>query len=170
MKKIIFGLVILGLTIQTYGQIKTEELSEVVISATNYKYLNKTGLENASIPVALLEQKVASFKLKDADFYTDEYSTYEVSFYIPDGYILASYDGQGNILRTAERFKDVALPQKVIESVARTYPGWTFANDVYLVNYHDAGDVGKITKRYKILLKNGDDRIRVKCDEEGNFL
>lgn len=170
MKKIIYGLIIFGLTIQTYGQIRTEELSEVVISATNYKYLNKTGLENASVPVALLEQKVAGFNIKDADFYVDEYGTYEVSFYIPDGYILASYDGQGNILRTAERFKDVALPQKVIESVARTYPGWTFANDVYLVNYHDAGDVGKITKRYKILLKNGDDRIRVKCDEEGNFL
>jgi hypothetical protein len=87
LNKINFGLVILGLTIQTYGQIKTEELSEVVISATNYKYLNKVGLENASIPVALLEQKVASFNIKDADFYTDEYDTYEVSFYIPDGYI-----------------------------------------------------------------------------------
>ena len=42
MKKLIFGLVILGLTIQTYGQeIKTEELSEVVVTAANYKYLNQ---------------------------------------------------------------------------------------------------------------------------------
>ncbi len=170
MKKIIFGLIILGLTVQTYGQIKTEELSEVVISATNYKYLNKVGLENVSIPVALLEQKVAGFNVKDADFYEDEYSTYEVSFYIPDAYILASYDGEGNILRTIERFKDVALPREVIESVARTYPGWTFAKDAYLVNYHDTGDTGKITKQYKIVLKNGDERIRIKCDEEGNFL
>ena len=170
MKKIIFGLVILGLTIQTYGQIKTEELSEVVISATNYKYLNKVGLENASLPVAMLQQKVAGFNIKDADFYTDEYDTYEVTFYIPEGYVLASYDGQGNILRTAERYKDVALPKKVIESVARTYPGWAFAKDTYLVNYYDKGLAGKITKRYKIVLKNGDERIRVKCDEEGNFL
>ena len=170
MKKIIFGLIIFGLTVQTYGQIKTEELSEVVISATNYKYLNKVGLENASVPVALLEQKVATFNVKDADFYTDEYSTYEVTFYIPDAYILASYDGHGKILRTVERFKNTALPRPVIESVARTYPGWTFAKDVYLVNYHDAGDTGKITKKYKIVLKKGDDRIRVKCDEKGNFL
>lgn len=170
MKKIVFGLIIFGLTIQTYGQIKTEELSEIVISATNYKYLNKVGLENASLPVTLLEQKVAGFNVKDADFYEDEYDTYEVSFYIPDGYILASYDGNGNILRTTERFKDVALPRKVIESVARTYPNWTFAKDIYLVNYHDAGDAGKITKIYKIVLKNGDQRIKVKCDEEGNFL
>jgi hypothetical protein len=170
MKKILFGLVILGLTIQTYGQIKTEELSEIVISATNYKYLNKTGLENASMPVALLEQKVAGFNVKDADFYIDEYSTYEVSFYIPDGYILASYDGQGNILRTAERFKDVTLPKAVIESVARTYPGWTFAKDIYLVSYHDTDNGGEITKKYKIVLKNGNDRNKVTCDEKGNFL
>lgn len=170
MKKIIFGLIIFGLTVQTYGQIKTEELSEVVISATNYKYLNKVGLENVSVPVALLESKVATFNIKDADFYEDEYSTYEVSFYIPDAYILASYDGDGNILRTVERFKDVALPRNVIESVARTYPNWKFAKDVYLVSYHDAGDTGKITKQYKIVLKNDDQRIKVKCDEEGNFL
>jgi hypothetical protein len=170
MKKIIFGLIIFGLTIQTYGQIKTEELSEVVISATNYKYLNKVGLENVSVPVALLESKVATFNVKDADFYEDEYSTYEVSFYIPDAYILASYDGDGNVLRTIERFKDVALPRNIIESVARTYPNWTFAKDIYLVNYHDTGDTGKIKKQYKIVLKNGDQRIKVKCDEEGNFL
>ncbi|NEW79700.1 MAG: hypothetical protein GZ086_09840 [Gelidibacter sp.] len=44
MKKIFFGLVILGLTIQTYGQIRTEELSEVMIyydfSSRNYLYLD----------------------------------------------------------------------------------------------------------------------------------
>jgi hypothetical protein len=170
MKKIIFGLIIFGLTIQTYGQIKTEELSEVIISATNYKYLNKVGLDNVSVPVALLQQKVAGFDVKDAEFYSDEYDTYEVSFYIPDAYVLASYDGDGNILRTAERYKNTALPRKVIESVARTYPNWTFAKDVYLVSYHDAGNTGEITKRFKIVLKNGDKRIKVKCDEEGNFL
>lgn len=170
MKKLIIGFLIFGFAIQSFAQIRTEKLSEIVISATNYKYLNKTGIENASIPVTLLEQKVAGFNVKDADFYTDEYDTYEVSFYIPDGYILASYDGDGNILRTAERFKDVALPRAVIESVAKQYPNWAFAKDVYLVSYHDTNNGGKITKKYKITLKNGDKRIRVKVDEDGNFL
>lgn len=170
MKKIIFGLLVFGLTIQSFAQIKTEKLSEVVITATNYKYLNKTGIENASIPVALLEQKVAGFNLKDADFYSDEYDTYEVSFFIPEGNILAAYDKDGKILRTIERFKNVTLPIKVRESVAKKYPNWSFAKDTYLVSYHDNNNGGKITKKYKIVLKNGDKRIRVKCDEEGNFL
>ena len=52
------GILIFGLAIQTFAQVRTEKLSEVVIAATNYKYLNKTGLENASIPVSLLEQSL----------------------------------------------------------------------------------------------------------------
>lgn len=169
MKKLIFGLIILGLTIQTYAQeIRTEKLSEVVISATNYKYLNKVGLENASIPVALLEQKVASYDIKNSDFYNDEYDSYVVSFYIPEGSILAAYDKEGKILRTAERFKDVALPKEVYTKVAKQYPNWIFDKDLYLVNYYDSS--GNITKKYKITLVNGDKKIKVKCDSEGNFL
>ena len=169
MKKLIFGLIILGLTIQTYAQeIKTEKLSEVVIAATNYKYLSKTGLENASVPVALLEQKVASYDIKSADFYNDEYDSYVVSFYIPEGKILAAYDKDGTILRTVERFKDVTLPKEVYTSIAKQYPNWRFEKDIYLVNYHDGS--GKITKKYKITLVNGKKRIKVKCDPEGNFL
>lgn len=168
MKKLIFGLVILGLTIQTYAQeVKTEKLSEVVISATNYKYLNKTGLENASVPVSLLEQKVAGYDIKNADFYNDEYDSYIVSFYIPEGSILAAYDKDGTILRTVERFTDVTLPSEVYTSVAKQYPNWRFEKDVYLVNYYDSGN---ITKKYKITLVNGDKRIKVKCDAEGNML
>ena len=167
MKKLIIGLLIFGFAFQSFAQIKTEKLSEVVISATNYKYLNKVGLTNASISVELLQSKVASFDLKDSEYYSDEYDLYEISFYIPDGHILAAYDKNGNIIRTIERFKDVTLPRVVIESVAKQYPNWTFAKDVYLVNYHKSG---KITKKYKITLENGDKRIKIKVDEEGQFM
>lgn len=170
MKKLIFGLIILGLTIQTYGQIRTEHLSEVVISATNYKYLNKVGLENASVPVALLEQKVATYDLKSSEFYNDEYDSYFISFFIPEGKILAAYNKEGEIIRTAERFKNIQLPKEVYRKVAKQYPNWIFEKDVYLVNYYDGEDSGTITKKYKITLKNGDKRIRIKCDAEGNIL
>ena len=167
MKKIIIGLLVLGFAIQSFAQIKTEELSEVVIAATNYKYLNKVGLENASVSVALLEQKVASFDLKNSEFYSDDYDTYSIDFFIPDGHILAAYDRDGNIIRTIEKFKDVTLPRAVIESVSKQFPNWIFKKDVYLVSYHDEKGV---TKKYKITLENGDKRIKVKTDAEGNIL
>jgi len=170
MKKLIFGFLIFGFAIQSFAQIKTEKLSEVVISATNYKYLNKVGLTNASISVELLQSKVASFDLKDSEYYSDEYDLYEISFYIPDGHILAAYDKNGNIIRTIERFKDIALPRVVIESVAKQYPNWIFKKDVYLVSYYDNNEGGKITKKYKITLENSDKRIKIKVDENGIFL
>ena len=167
MKKLILTLIILGFTIQNYAQIRTEQLSEVVIAATNYKYLNKTGIENASIPVSLLEQKVASFDLKDAEFYADVYDTYEVTFYIPEGYILAAYDKNGEILRTAERYNNVTMPKSVINAVASRFPNWAIKKDVYLVSYYESGN---ITKKYKITLENGDKKMKIKVDEEGHFL
>ncbi|MFD1292564.1 nicotinate-nucleotide adenylyltransferase [Lutibacter holmesii] len=168
MKKVILSLFILGLMFQGYSQkIKTEELSEVVIAATNYKYLSATGLENASIPIALLEQKVASYDLKDSDVYNDEYDSYVVSFYIPEGKILAAYNKDGNIIRTVEKFENIKLPKAVYSKILEQYPNWIIVKDVYLVNYHDQGG---IHKKYKLTLENGDKRIKVKCDPEGNFL
>ena len=165
MRKLIVGLIILGFAIQSQAQV--QELSEVVVSATNYKYLTKVGLESASIPVSELEYEVANFDLKSADFYSEEQDSYIVSFFIPEGKVLASYDGEGNIIRTVERFNNVKMPREVIESVAKQYPNWTFAKDTYLVNYYESG---KISKRYKITLENGGKRIKVKTDVEGNFL
>ncbi len=165
MRKLIVGLIIIGFAIQAQAQV--EELSEVVVSATNYKYLTQVGLENASIPVSELEYKVANFDLKSADFYSEDNESYVVSFFIPQGKVLASYDDEGNIIRTVERFKNVKLPREVIESVAKRYPNWTFAKDTYLVNYYESG---KVSQRYKITLENGDQRIKVKTDIKGNFL
>jgi len=170
MKKLIIGLLIFGFAFQSFAQIKTEKLSEVVISATNYKYLNKVGLTNASISVELLQSKVAAFDLKNSEYYSDDYSLYEISFFIPDGHILAAYNRDGDIIRTVEKFKDVTLPRAVIESVARQYPNWVFKKDVYLVSYYDNNESEKITKKYKITLENGDKRIKVKVDEKGIFL
>ncbi|NNL08356.1 MAG: nicotinate-nucleotide adenylyltransferase, partial [Croceitalea sp.] len=58
-----------------YSQIiKTEELSEVVVYATNYKYLNDlNSQEVASIPVEMLQRKVAAFDIKSTDYYQDDY-------------------------------------------------------------------------------------------------
>lgn len=38
--------------------------------------------------------------LKSSDLYSDEYATYNISFYIPDGKILTTYDKDGKLLRT----------------------------------------------------------------------
>ncbi|MEX0289012.1 MAG: nicotinate-nucleotide adenylyltransferase [Flavobacteriaceae bacterium] len=169
MKRVLFSLLIMGVTALGYAQdVKTEELSEVVVYAANYKYLNNVNTQEvASIPVSLLQKKVAAFDLKNSDFYQDDYDLYNITFYIPEGKILAAYDSEGTLLRTAEKFKNINLPTAVKEAVLDRFPQWTITKDIYLVRYHNQKGA---LKKYKLKLSNGEKTLRVKIDDQGNFM
>lgn len=167
MRKLVTGLFILGLTAPLFAQvIQAEQLEEVVLTAVNYKYVTEMGVTNEALPVQTLRRKAANFDIKNSDLYQDDYDMYHVSFYIPDGKMVAAYDKEGKILRTIEKFKNVALPVAVRDAVADRFPGWTLTEDQYKVTYHDQKGV---TKKFKIRLENGDKILRVKLDGEGNF-
>lgn len=165
MKNLLLSLFFLGFTFQAFAQIT--ELPEIELVAVNYKYLDAAGNEDDALPVRQLQQQVAEYDIRTADFYADEYDFYTVNFFIPEGKILASYDRDGNLLRTAEKFKDIALPQAVRDAIGKRFPNWDMTKDVYLVNYHDGK---KVKKEYKVLLENGDKRMRIKTDEKGKFI
>ena len=160
-------LIVFGLTIKAFAQVKTEKLSEVEILGVNYKYLNDVGDSEVATPVKILEKKVANFDLKNANFYEDETLDYNVYFYIPEGKILAVYNGEGEILRTSERFKDVSLPLSVANAVVDEYPGWRISGDFYLVTYRRNSGA---TIMYKLFLKKGEEKKRIKTDENGKFI
>ena len=164
MKKLILGLLVFGLTSQLFSQVNP--LPEIEISAVNYKYLDAVDSYDLDIDVKKLEEMVAKFDLESSDFYVDEYQTYQVTFYIPKGKILAAYDKNGDIIRTIERFKDVALPLTVRQSISKNYPGWNFKKDIYRVTYNQEGS----KKVYKVVLTKDDHTIKVKTDENGYFL
>ncbi|WP_142786305.1 nicotinate-nucleotide adenylyltransferase [Changchengzhania lutea] len=164
MKKLMLGLFLMGLTTQIFAQDPTQ-LPEVVI-VHNYKYLNSVNSEDVAIPVEKLQLKVSDFNVKNLDIYSDEYDLYDVYFIIPEGKILASYNNEGDLLSTAERYKDINLPSPVLKSIVNRFPNWSISKNVYLVNYHDTGNIRKL---YKITLENGKQRIRVKVDDQGNF-
>lgn len=163
MKNFILGLFLFGLTTQLSAQII--ELPEIEIVGVNYKYLAAAGESDDPAPVKMLQRKAATYDVKASEFYEDEYDDYSISFFIPEGRILASYDKDGNILRTIEKYKNLALPPAVRESVAENYEGWTMTKNAYLVNYHDKKGVTK--KEYKILLEKDNQRMRIKTDENG---
>lgn len=169
MKKSLIGLLVFGLATQfMFSQVvKPIELSEVNVSV-NYKYLDAIDSKEVAVPVKMLEEKVAYYNLKESDLYSDEYDTYQVSFFIPEGRIVAAYDSDGKILRTIERFKNVKLPRSVIVSVTKNYPKWKIVEDAYKVDYYGKSGIAK--KQYKVKLKNRDKKMTVKLDEDGEFL
>ena len=167
MKNLIIVLIITGLTTIGFAQEKAVELEEVEVLGVNYKYLNDVGDSEVAKPVKILEKKVANFDLKNADFYEDETQDYDVYFNIPKGSILAVYDGEGEILRTSEKFKDISLPLPVANAVLDKYPGWRISGDIYLVTY---GRNKGAKKMYKLFLEKDGNRKRIKSDENGKFI
>lgn len=155
---------IVGFTVQSFAQ---EVLPEVKVVAVRYKYLTAVDNKEVAQPVKLLERKAAAFDVKNSEFYEDEYDDYFISFFIPDGEILAAYDKDGKLIRTAEKYKNVAVPLAVRQGVMKRFPQWTISKDVYLVNYQESGVT---TKVYKLLLENGSKRIRVKANEQGEII
>ncbi|WP_370480099.1 nicotinate-nucleotide adenylyltransferase [Tamlana flava] len=169
MKKLVLSLIIFSLTFGMYSQI--EQLSEVIIAPLNYRYLNAVNTEDTDSAVKLLEEKVAMYDLKGSELYDDEYETYTVSFYIPEGIILAAYDKDGKVIRTIEKFQNVKLPIAVQNSINRRFPNWKLEKDIYFVTYHlDNDDASKVRKQYKMTLRNDDEVIRIKANEDGDFL
>jgi len=144
-----------------------DQLPPVTVVSLNYKYIRSINDTNAAQPVRLLQHRAASYDLKNSEFYEDEYDDFFISFYLPEGQILGTYDKDGKLLRTAEKFKNIALPVPVRKTLAERYPGWTTAKDVYLVNY-DA-DATNQYKRYKVVLENGKKRLRLKLDDKGTL-
>lgn len=146
--------------------IAQEELPEVTVVATNYKYLKTVGDKEVAIPVKRLQRAAAAYDIKNSEYYEDDYDTYFISFYLPEGQILAAYDKNGKLIRTAEKYKNVKLPSAVSKAVVNRFPQWKISRDVYLVTYYN--ETGA-TKKYKMVLENGNKRLRVKVDENGNF-
>jgi len=169
MKKLFLGLFIFGLTTQVNSQ--TIELPETLISV-NYKYLDAVDTVNTnetSARVKKLEEEVLKYDNKEMrSLYDDEYDTYSVSFYVPEGKIIAAIDKNGKIIRTIEKYNNVRLPLVVTQAIAKRFPNWGIIEDVYLINYHCKKD--SIKQEYKVKLKNEDQIITVKTDEKGMFL
>ena len=115
-----------------------------------------------------LHIKLGKFDITKEEYYNDEYDSYNVSFYIPEGYAVATYDKDGKLLRTIERYKNVKLPLAVSEALVERFPKWTVDKDIYKVSYSEPNWESK--KTYKLKLSNGEKTIRVKTDENGNFL
>ncbi len=169
MKKLIIGLLVLGLTTQFYAQVIIDGmLPEIEVYSLNYKYLSSVDNTEAPVPVKLLEQKIANFNITESEFYRDDYDFYTISFFIPEGKIVAAYDKNGQLLRTIEKFKNIKVPNCVAKSVAKRFPGWIIYEDIYKINYHKNSGVTK--QEYKLTLENGNKRMKVKTDHKGNFI
>ncbi|MBC8755874.1 nicotinate-nucleotide adenylyltransferase [Kordia sp. YSTF-M3] len=166
MKKLFLFLLVCGLTTPLFAQVI--ELDTVVIRPIKYKYIYEVVDDDIDQNVKDLQIKLGKFDVTKEEYYNDEYDSYTVSFYIPKGYAVATYDKDGKLLRTIERYKNVKLPFAVSQALLERFPNWIVDKDIYKVSYSEPKWESK--KIYKLKLTNGEKTIRVKTDQYGNFL
>jgi hypothetical protein len=172
MKKLLIGLVFMGLTSLSYAQATAEDVAElelegITLLPANLSYLSMVSAGTKALKVIKLQKAAASFDITTADSYDKNAKYHEFSFDMEDGHIYATYDRDGRIVRSDESFKDVVLLPPTRNSIYNTFPDWEVVGNKYEVLYR----LGKKTEKvYKIILKNGNQRKRVKLDPQGKIL
>lgn len=177
MKKFIFGSIFLGLATLGYSQSSdcgknAIQLNGVeVIGSINQNYLDKVIGGSFSELVNTLEGQAARFKIEQSPSYDDNpiyagrlNKTYDVRFSKLTGEILATYDRDGNIISTSEKYQDLTPPPAVRNSAFRLHPDWIVKNTAYAVYYN-----GKDAKKmYKLQLSKDKMKKVLKFDIDGN--
>lgn len=148
MKKVVFGIFFLGFASLTYSQ--EVVLEGVTVTSPNFSYLSSVQDENTPANVAVLERKVASFNLQESPVFNKIDKAYEVFFSNSKGRIVATYDDEGKILSSFEKFEDVVLPTSIRNTIYQSYPDWKMNSNTYVVSYYHDKSVKK-TYHFQIL-------------------
>ena len=170
MKTLITGLLFVGLTTLGFSQtngIQQVELSEVYVTPLNLTYLRTVQDEDTPETVKNLENKASRYDITEAPIFDRKFEAYEVIFKDSNGKIVATYDENGKILSSLERFKDILLPEKVRNSVHKNFPDWQLHSDTYLVSYFLDKEVKRV---YKVQLRKDGKRKNLKIDVAGNII
>lgn len=170
MKTLIIGLIAVSLASFTYSQdngVAPVELEEVTISPLNLTYLNKVQDADTPLQAREMENFASRYDITSDPMFDGKIEAYEVIFKETNGKIVATYDQNGKIISSLEKFKDVALPPRVRNSVFQNFPGWTIHQDSYLVSYFLDEDVKKV---YKVQVRKDGKRKNIKMDHRGTMM
>ena len=172
MKKLLIGMLFLGLTNLAFAQTSSNEgsileLEGVTIMPANMGYLSIVSSAVKSTKVASLQRAAASHDITKTSIYNRKERFYEFTFKQQDGYLLATYDRHGKILKSYERYKNIPFPVPVRQSLYKAFPGWFTETNQYIVSFASGQGAKKIIKLK--MVKDGKTK-RVTVDTRGNIL
>lgn len=166
MKTFLFSLFLLGCF--AFSNSQTVELPETIISI-NSDYFNSVDTENSCNYVQKLEQALLNYDHSElSDLYDSKKDIYNVTFKMPDGKIIASFNKDGKIIETFEKYNNIRLPYMVMQAIAEKYPNYSIEEDVYIVKFHCDEDAKK--QEYRIKIKNDTTVLSLKTNEQGEFI
>lgn len=124
-----------------------------ITKALNFNYPTKIETNEEPFVVVQLQEQVARFDIKTSSIYDNsEAATYKVVFKNNQGRIVATYNNEGKILSTVEKYEDVVIPANLRIAISKQFPGWAFQSNTYLISYTENNG---ISKKYKIKIIKG---------------
>ncbi|MCB7479711.1 hypothetical protein [Christiangramia sediminis] len=105
----------------------------------------------------------ANFDIQNfiSEFEEDKYSSYVVTFRSSKGHLSADFNKEGELVKTFQKFQDIALPLDVRREVYMANKGWTMTSNKYIAS----GNGDLLEKEiYKVKLENGNQKRNVKLD------
>ena len=175
MKKLVIGLIFLGLASQGFSQEEEPEgwfegtlLTGVTVTPViNMEYLSAVQDGVFSPLVLKLEEEVARYDVTQSPIYNETAKIYKIVFRRPNARVLATFDNEGTLKHSFEKFKDIACPEKVRNTLYNEYSGWLMKGNTYFVYYDENGELRRV---YKIELENGNDKKSIRLCPEGTHL
>ncbi len=107
------------------------------------------------------------YDVTDSYIFDGRYEPFEVVFNTEKGVIVTKYDWQGEVLRSEETFRNVALPNKIVRKALEGREGWRIIRTNYYVSYAKGRDADKV---YTVQITNGKKRKKISLDAEGTIL
>jgi len=171
MKNLLIGLFIIGLTSLSYSQnlyseVEKGALEDNTRSSININYLTKVQNVKTSVNVKLFEDIVSRHDITTSLKFDRRVKPFKVKFITSNGSIIATYDQNGKILTSLEKFKNVDLPLHILKSISKEYPNASILSNTYLVSYKSNND---IIKRYTVKIKKDNVKKNLRIDSEGRI-
>lgn len=175
MKKFVIGLMFLGLASQGFSQKEDKEASSKGVLLTgvtvspviNSEYLAEVQEGVYSSLVLFLEEQVARFDMAKSPIYRiykEPAKEYKISFRQANARIKAAFDNSGSLLWSFEKYKNIACPENVRNTLSTEYREWKMKSNTYFVHYSKEGELRRV---YKIELENGNKKQAIKLNPEG---
>ncbi len=150
-----------------YSVVKKDKKS-FITKELNFNYLANIKANEEPFIVVQLERLAANFDIKTSSIYDNsEVATYNVVFKNSQGRIVATYNNEGKILSTVEKYKDVVIPVNLGIIIFKQFPGWAYQSSTYLISYTENNG---FSKKYKIKINKGNHKKTLNFDSHGKSI
>jgi len=171
MRKLCMSLLLMGVTSLGFAQYASKDIgnleSSLGFAFANPDYLDEVQGDISPNYAKFLEGIVAGWDVTEAQGFDHRDELFKVTFKSKKGYIHVVFDSKGKIQYAHEKFKNVALPWHIVQTIARENPSWIAVNSTYSVNYSKDKST---TKLLKIRLEKDGQTRTLKLTDSGNLL